>query len=169
MAPLVAPLSAPTSVCQREQARRSRPRNVLGKPWRCAEARGSTTRRFSPRPGSRAGSQARGERPPRLRGALTPRLAARVGPLGSLPPRPSRRTGSRDGTARDPVATTIGAALLTKGARILLIKPRTNLVKIVRHICRLEEPNRDALVLDARFIGDTPDDIFNQLIEAAYE
>jgi hypothetical protein len=34
-----------------------------------------------------------------------------------------------------------------------LIKPRTNRVKSVRHICRLQEPNRDALVLYARFIG----------------
>jgi hypothetical protein len=46
-----------------------------------------------------------------------------------------------------------------------LIKPRTNRVKIVRHICRLQEPNRDALVLYARFIGDTADYIINQLIE----
>jgi hypothetical protein len=28
-----------------------------------------------------------------------------------------------------------------------LIKPRTNPVTIVLHICRLQEPNRDALVL----------------------
>jgi hypothetical protein len=46
------------------------------------------TRRTSPRPGSGPGSQTRGERPPRIREALTPRLAARVGPLGSLPPHP---------------------------------------------------------------------------------
>ena len=45
-----------------------------------------------------------------------------------------------------------------------LIKPRTNRVKIVRHICRLQEPNRDALVLYARFIGDTADYVLNQLI-----
>jgi len=38
-----------------------------------------------------------------------------------------------------------------------LIKPRTNRVRTVRHICRLQEPNRDALVLYARFIGDTAD------------
>ncbi len=36
-----------------------------------------------------------------------------------------------------------------------LIKARTNRVRTVRHICRLQEPNRDALVLYARFIGDT--------------
>jgi hypothetical protein len=47
-----------------------------------------------------------------------------------------------------------------------LIKPRTNRVKSVRHICRLQEPNRDALVLYARFIGDTPDYVLNTLIDA---
>ena len=46
-----------------------------------------------------------------------------------------------------------------------LIKPRTHRVKIMRHICRLREPNRDALVLYARFIGDTADYVLNQLIE----
>ena len=46
-----------------------------------------------------------------------------------------------------------------------LIKPRTHRVKIVRHICRLQEPNRDALVLYARFIGDTADYVLNQLID----
>ena len=46
-----------------------------------------------------------------------------------------------------------------------LIKPRTNRVKSVRHICRLQEPNRDALVLYARFIGDTADYELNQLID----
>lgn len=46
-----------------------------------------------------------------------------------------------------------------------LIKPRTNRVKTVRHICRLQEPNRDALVHYARFIDDTPDYVLNQLIE----
>jgi len=47
-----------------------------------------------------------------------------------------------------------------------LIKARTNRVKFVRHICRLQEPNRDSLVLYARFIGDTPDYVLNQLIDA---
>ena len=47
-----------------------------------------------------------------------------------------------------------------------LIKPRTNRVRSVRHICRLQEPNRDALVLYARFIGDTPDYVLNALIDA---
>ena len=47
-----------------------------------------------------------------------------------------------------------------------LIKARTNRVKSVRHICRLQEPNRDALVLYARFIGDTPDYVLNALIDA---
>jgi hypothetical protein len=46
-----------------------------------------------------------------------------------------------------------------------LIKARTHRVRIVRHICRLQEPNRDALVLYARFIGDTVDYVLNQLIE----
>ena len=45
-----------------------------------------------------------------------------------------------------------------------LIKARANRVRIVRHICRLQEPNRDALVLYARFIGDTPDYVLNQLL-----
>ena len=46
-----------------------------------------------------------------------------------------------------------------------LIKARTNRVRTVRHICRLQEPNRDALVLYARFIGDTADYVANQLID----
>ena len=46
-----------------------------------------------------------------------------------------------------------------------IIKPRTNRVRTVRHICRLQEPNRDALVLYARFISDTADYVVNQLIE----
>ena len=46
-----------------------------------------------------------------------------------------------------------------------IIKPRTHRVRIVRHIGRLQEPNRDALVLYARFIGDTADYVLNQLIE----
>jgi hypothetical protein len=46
-----------------------------------------------------------------------------------------------------------------------IIKPRTHRVTIVRHICRLQEPNRDVLVLYARFIGDTADYVLNQLIE----
>lgn len=46
-----------------------------------------------------------------------------------------------------------------------LIKARANRVRIVRHICRLQEPNRDTLVLYARFIGDTADYVVNQLIE----
>jgi hypothetical protein len=46
-----------------------------------------------------------------------------------------------------------------------LIKPRTNRVRTVRHISRLQEPNRDALVQYARFIGDGPDYVLNQLID----
>jgi hypothetical protein len=47
-----------------------------------------------------------------------------------------------------------------------LIKPRTNRVKIVRHICRLQEPTRDLLTQYAQFIGDTPDYVLNQLIDS---
>ena len=47
-----------------------------------------------------------------------------------------------------------------------LIKPRTNRVRVVRHICRLQEPNRDALVQYARFIGDTVDYVLNQLVDS---
>ena len=46
-----------------------------------------------------------------------------------------------------------------------LIKPRTNRVQTVRHLCRLRAPNRDTLFLYARFIGDTADYVLNQLIE----
>ncbi|MEP6916315.1 MAG: hypothetical protein ABJC89_11750 [Acidobacteriota bacterium] len=34
----------------------------------------------------------------------------------------------------------------------------------MRHICPLQEPNRDALVVYARFIGDFADDALNRLI-----
>jgi len=47
-----------------------------------------------------------------------------------------------------------------------LIKARTNRVRFVRHICRRQEPHRDTLVLYAKFIGDTPDYVVNQLIDA---
>jgi hypothetical protein len=33
-------------------------------------------------------------------------------------------------------------------------------------MCRLQEPNRDALLLYARFIGDTADYVLNQLIDS---
>ena len=46
-----------------------------------------------------------------------------------------------------------------------LIKPRTHRVKTLRHICRLQEANRDSLVAYARFIGETVDYVVNQLIE----
>ena len=46
-----------------------------------------------------------------------------------------------------------------------LIKPRTHRVEIVRHICRLQEPNRDAVVDYARFIDDSVDYVLNQLID----
>lgn len=47
-----------------------------------------------------------------------------------------------------------------------IIKARPNRVRSIRHICRLQEPNRDALVLYARFIGDSVDYVLNQLIES---
>ncbi len=47
-----------------------------------------------------------------------------------------------------------------------IIKPRADRVRSVRHICRLREPNRDALVLYARFINDSPDYVLNALIDA---
>lgn len=46
-----------------------------------------------------------------------------------------------------------------------LIKPRTNRVRRVRHICRLDEPTRDVLVAYAKFIDDTPDYVLNAVIE----
>ena len=46
-----------------------------------------------------------------------------------------------------------------------LIKARPNRVRVLRHISRLKEPNRDTLALYARFIGDTADYVLNQLIE----
>ncbi|MGH9408900.1 MAG: hypothetical protein ACRD1V_05550, partial [Vicinamibacterales bacterium] len=47
-----------------------------------------------------------------------------------------------------------------------VIKARANRVRTLRHICRLQEPNRDTLAQYARFIGDTADYILNQLIES---
>lgn len=46
-----------------------------------------------------------------------------------------------------------------------LIRPRTNRVTRVRHICRLAQPTRDVLVLYTRFIGDSPDYVLNALID----
>ncbi len=47
-----------------------------------------------------------------------------------------------------------------------LIKPRTRHVHVFRHIARLQEPNRDALLVYARFINESPHYVLNQLIEA---
>ena len=47
-----------------------------------------------------------------------------------------------------------------------LIKARPNRVPMVRHISRLQEPVRDVLVAYAKFIGDTPDWVLNQLIDS---
>lgn len=43
-----------------------------------------------------------------------------------------------------------------------LIKPPTHRVWTMRHIWRLHEPNRDALVLYMRLIGDTANYVLNQ-------
>src|SRR5438067_12128276 len=63
----------------------------------------------------------------------------------SLPPRPNDHDTDRTGDGTMP-----------------LIKPRPNRVKYVKHNCRLQEPNRDTLVLYARCIGDTPDYVLDQ-------
>lgn len=47
-----------------------------------------------------------------------------------------------------------------------LIKARTQHVRSVRHVCRLQEPKRDALLLYAQFIGDTADHVLNEALEA---
>jgi hypothetical protein len=46
-----------------------------------------------------------------------------------------------------------------------LIKARTNRVRTVRHICRLQEPSRNTLLQYARFIGDSADYVLNQLLD----
>ena len=45
-----------------------------------------------------------------------------------------------------------------------IIKARTNRVRMVRYIYRLQEPNRDTLKVYARFIGATADYVLNQLV-----
>jgi hypothetical protein len=45
-----------------------------------------------------------------------------------------------------------------------LIKARPHHVPTVRHVCRLRQPNRNALLQYAQFIGDSPDYVLNQLI-----
>lgn len=99
---MLAPLLAPPSCLRDKERAEGATAKSLGSQVLC-RARYSAMRRCSPRPGSRAGSRARGERPPLFRGSLTQRFAARVGPPGSLPPRPQPRSGPRDGTARDPL------------------------------------------------------------------
>jgi hypothetical protein len=47
-----------------------------------------------------------------------------------------------------------------------IIKRRPARTPIVRHICRLRQPNRDTLMAYARFLGDSPDYVLNQVIEA---
>lgn len=47
-----------------------------------------------------------------------------------------------------------------------LIKPRAHRVRTLRHIARLQEPNRDVLLAYAAFIGESPDYALNQLIDS---
>jgi hypothetical protein len=46
-----------------------------------------------------------------------------------------------------------------------IIKPRAHKVDTVRHDTRLLEPNRDAVLLYAKFIEERPDYVLNRLIE----
>ena len=46
-----------------------------------------------------------------------------------------------------------------------IIKRRPARTPIVRHICRLRQPNRDVLLAYAGFLGDSPDYVLNQVIE----
>jgi hypothetical protein len=46
-----------------------------------------------------------------------------------------------------------------------IIRTRPNRLRSVRHICRLQEPNRDALVLHPRCIDDSGDYVLNHVIE----
>ncbi|HET7698326.1 MAG TPA: hypothetical protein VFK57_21600 [Vicinamibacterales bacterium] len=46
-----------------------------------------------------------------------------------------------------------------------LIKPRAHRVRTLRHICRLQEPDRDVLIAYAAFIGESADYVLNQLID----
>ena len=46
-----------------------------------------------------------------------------------------------------------------------VIKPRTHRVRTLRHISRLQEPNRDTLFAYARFIDESTDYVLNQLID----
>ena len=107
MAPLSARvsagLSAPTTSCVFECPQHTQP---IEQATHSSSRRGrwatSVGRRLGPSVGAERGSRARGERPPRFRGALTRASRRGPAPLGSLPPRLSPRIGSRDGTARDP-------------------------------------------------------------------
>jgi hypothetical protein len=50
------------------------------------------------------------------------------------------------------VALLVAVLLIEEGPMPLIHR-----IRIVRHICRLQEPARDARALYARFIGDTTD------------
>jgi hypothetical protein len=43
-----------------------------------------------------------------------------------------------------------------------IMKPRPNRVESVQHACRLQEPNPDALVPYARFIGESIEYVLNR-------
>ena len=65
---------------------------------------------------------------------------------------------------RPPIMTAASQVSSAVSSHVPLIKARTHRIPVVRHICRLQEPNRSALVLYALFIGDTADYVLNQLI-----
>jgi len=67
-----------------------------------------------------------------------------------------------DGTFAGPVDGLVTTAGVVKGDRHALDQATHERVRTLRHISRLQEPNRDALLLYARFIGDTADYVLNQ-------
>jgi hypothetical protein len=99
------------------------------------------------------GSRLKGERPHHFGWGVTQRLLRR----GVAPP----SVGQRAVIER----VSNMANVETQGGSMPLIKPRAHRVRTLRHISRLQEPNRDVLVLCARFIGEPPDYVLNQLIE----
>ena len=124
---------------------------------------------FVPPSGSRAGSPARGERPPVFLRVLTPRLAAPVqrgrSPLARH--RDQRILKMEHRLRRRRTQTRIATVLpwLRRGEHTPRIKPRGARFRTARHICRLRVPNRDALVQYANFIGDPADYVLDQLID----
>ena len=91
------------------------------------------------------------------------RGGSNLGP-GNGPERPPRECGIAQGnTRRYPPRSAPGRArrrptastTSERSGAMPIIKASPNRVRSVRHICRVQEPNRDALVLNARFIGDS--------------